>query len=267
MKNVDTTFKRNQYGEIINPRPAFESSDHTPSFLQDLYSEAQCLVLLATKSGKITRQYDDIETEWKRGRIRDRSGDACRHEIYDISDDGRHALLCCRMAEGNKYGIRTVSKKYFIISAHGKSGTRVIEASKAKAAKAAKQAVSPGDAIKICMGKKKLHNAATEKRICFKIVAKTENSYQSVYDNSDWDLGKYRTEKSSMNHETGFYVFPSVKTAMAAWKKRLAFSDEWMTADKYALLECECSGRSYIFDNEKICISRVKPTKEIAEFI
>jgi len=264
-ENIITNFKRTQYGEIINPAPMAWATTHAPSYFEDLYSEARCMIQQAEKKGKIPREYDNIKTKWKNGRPKEHSGDACRHEIYDISGDARHTLLCCRTAEGNKYGIRTISKTYFIISTWGK-GLKIIEASKSKAAKAAKQAKLPGDAIKICLGKKKLRNPATEKRICFKIVAKVNDSYQSVYDDSAWDLGTSRIEKSSMNHGTGFYVFPSVQTAVTVWKKRLAFADKWMTADEYALLECECYGRSYRFDNDKICISRVKPMKEVLTF-
>lgn len=265
MEKINTSFKRSEYGQIIDPRPIIYNKSHVPSYLEDLFSEAECLIQTAVKAKKIQPQYDNIETEWKRGRIKDRSGDACRHEIYDISDDGRHTLLCTRMAEGSKYGIRTVSKTYFIISTHGK-GSRVVEAPKSKAAKAAKQAVNPGDAIQVCLGKKKLTSPMTEKRVCFKIVAKTDDGFESVYDQSPWDLEKSRVEKSSMNHESGFYVFPTVTAAMSAWTERNAFASEWMTSEKYAILKCECSGRSYSFDNDKICISRVKPVKEIANF-
>lgn len=257
--------ERNSYGEIIPPRSTWITGGKTENpYDRDLYLEARCLVNCAAKRKKIPAAYNYIEFD-KKSRA---SGFAMHHEVYDISEDGRHVLLCVRETEGTRYGVKTTSKTYYIVSAHG-SGTRVQEANKAKAAKAAKQAGDNvyGFAIACCLGKKKLTMTAPKKMQCFKIVAKIDDSFASVFDDSEWMIGKTRRERSSMNHESGYYVFPTVETAMEAWNDRIAFADEWMTADQYALLECECYGRYYVFDNNKICITAVKPIKEIAVFV
>ncbi len=154
---VTENFKRDNYGMILPPQ-IFSPT----KYLQDLFSEAECMILAAEKSKKIQTSYNNIETKWKNRQIKNRWGSALQHEIYDISDDARHVLVCVRSTEGDKYGIKTTGKDYFIISAHGHS-VRVVAASKAKAAKAAKQAQNPGDAILVCLGKKKLTVPAMEK--------------------------------------------------------------------------------------------------------
>jgi TusA-related sulfurtransferase len=226
----------------------------------DLYTETCHLIKLAVNTKKILPAYDDISFDRKRRA----EGSARHHEIYDISDDARHLLLCVRETEGSKYGVSTTSKEYFIISTHGK-GVRVQDAPKAKAAKAAKQAVNPGDAITVCLGKKKLQGTVSSmcRETCYKIVAVADD-FVSVFDNSPWTLGKSRREASTKNHDGGFYVFPTVEAALIAWTERKAFADEWMTAEKYSLLECECSGRRYLHDNKKICVTQVKPVAEVA---
>ena len=145
MTQNSTVFERNQYGEIMRPASRIGSS----MYAIDLYAETCHLIKLAVAAKKIPYSYDTIT--WDRKRRAD--GDACHHEIYDISADARHILLCVRWTEGSKYGVRTTVKKYYILSTHG-NGVRVQEAPKSKAAKAAKQAINPGDAIAVCLGKK-----------------------------------------------------------------------------------------------------------------
>jgi hypothetical protein len=251
------TMERNYYGEIINPLGSINPSQYDI----DLWNEACCLITTASQKRRIAGSYDNITFD----RRRRAAGDAVHHEIYDIAPDGRRVLLCVRSTEGTKYGVRTTWKQYFILSTHGRS-VRVQPANKAKAAKAAKQAGSAlGDAIAVCLGQKKLIVAGTTKKTGYKIagIDLTGNPV-SVYDGSPWPLGKTRREAASMDHTGGYYVFPTIPSALAAWKKRVAFAEEWVNGEKYILLECECSGRMFEHDHQKMCVTSVRPTKEIA---
>jgi len=263
---MNTTFTRNDYGQIIAPVRQENAFGRTPStpYLCDIYAETCHLIKLAVKSKKILPAYDYISFDRKRRA----KGSARHHEIYDISDDARHLLLCVRETEGRgKYGVSTTSKTYYIISTHGK-GVRVKEAPKSKAAKAAKQAANPGDAIAVCLGKKKLQSTikSLPSETCYKIVAVAED-FVSVFDNSPWTLGKARREAATKNHDGGFYVFPSVEAALIAWNDRKVFAEEWMKSTRYSLLECKCSGRRYLHDNKKICVTQVKPVSEVAALL
>ena len=265
MKNqeIKTNFDRNNYGEI--EFSAFATAPE--NYLRDLQKEAFCLIADAAKKKKIPMDYNLIERDYKKGTF---EGDATAHELYDVSKDGRHCLVCVRNTEGNKYGVRTTSKNYFLISAHGKTGVKVRTASKGKAAKAAKQAKNPGDAIAVCLGKKKLKSALTQEKITgYKIVKNTDSGYMSVYDDDvAWDLGKTKKEKATPDHTGGFYVFDSAEQAVKTWAENNVFFDHLIQENgNFALLECECQGRRYRHDNEKICISSVKPMRVVASFI
>ena len=261
---MDQNFKRDDYGEIVFS--AFKK-DNSENYLRDLQAEACRLVADAAKKKKIPRSFNLIERDSKKGTF---DGSATAHGIYDVSEDGRHCLVCVRDSEGSKYGVRTTSKTYFLISAHGKTGVKVRPASKAKAAKAAKQAIKPGDAIAVCLGKKKLKSALSQKKIFgYKIVKNYGEDYISVYDEDKfWILGEKSVEKATSNHTGGYYVFDSAERAVNVWKENSVFYDTLIREnDKFSLLECECHGRRFRHDNEKICITSVKPVKKIASFI
>lgn len=245
--------KRNSYGQIMNPD--FDANQYE----RDLHSEAWCLINAAAKKRKIKIASDSITFD-RKGRA---DGYATHHEIYDISPDARHVLVCVRDAEGTRYGVKTTLKNYYIVSAHGKLGTHVQPAPKSKAAKASKQASDYGHAIEVCIGKAKLRGPAKVETRCYKIVADTLDGYKSVYDGSPWNIREKRTERATMNHEGGYYVFPTVETAITAWENRIAFSGDWLEYEKYAILECECAGRHYRHDNSKICVTNVTPISKV----
>jgi len=264
MEKIKTNFDRDKYGKI---EFSVFKTDNSENYLRDLQSEAFCLISSAAEKRKIPMAYNLIERNFKKGTF---NGDATVHEIYDISEDGRHCLICVRDTEGNKYGVRTTLKSYFLISAHGKTGVRVRPASKGKAAKAAKQAKNPGDAIAVCLGKKKLKSALNKnKMVGYKIVKKTKTGYASVYDDKvSWVLGKKKIEAATADHTGGFYVFDNVNQAIKIWSENSVFFSELIGEDdKFALLKCECQGRRYRHDSQKICISGVKPIEVVANFI
>ena len=91
-------FKRDDYGEIVFS--SFFKKDNSENYLRDLQAEAFCLVADAAKKKKIPRSFNLIERDWKKGTF---DGSATAHEIYDVSEDGRHCLVCVRDSEGSKY--------------------------------------------------------------------------------------------------------------------------------------------------------------------
>lgn len=258
---MKTNFDRNNYGEIN--MSAMHSKDEI--YLRDLQAEAFCMIADAGKKRKIPCSYNGIDRDYRKGTF---SGNAVHHEIYDISEDARHILVCVRETEGSKYGVRTTLKTYFIISAHGKTGLRVKETSKAKAAKAAKQAKIPGDAISVCLGKKKLTVPGLSKFTGYKIVKMIDDQPVSVYDNDvAWDFGKTKRQGATNDHTGGYYVFDSTDQAIKVFTDNNVFPDNVDKNGKFALIECECKGRRFRHDNKKICTTSVKPTKIIANFI
>ena len=114
-----------------------------------LLDPVQSLIARATKSRKIPRAFDAFDRERKGF-----SGSAVHIEIYDVNPTASRALVCIRESEGTKYGVATTSKRYVVIAKHG-AGIQILPANKALAARAAKAAVSLGEAIKIALAVRK----------------------------------------------------------------------------------------------------------------
>lgn len=257
------TFSRTQYGELTAARKGFVVDAEAQSML----NAAMAMAKAAAAKKKIPAAFDNMTWERINSRIGNkRVGDALHHEIYDISEDGKHVLLCCRAVEGNKYGIKTVSKQYFILHKHG-TGVRVEEASKAIAAKAAKQAGDGiGLALDILSGKAKL-DSSLEIRTGFKVVTRNEaGELVSVWDGSGWPIGKRRGEKATDSHDGGFYYYRTAEEALAAAKTKTIFQPD-MHDQELVMLEVEASGNEYRLADGKLCVTFLKPLAIVNENI
>jgi hypothetical protein len=251
---MTTTISRTTYGELI----------HTPA-TADAITAARALITAA--GGKLPRAYDDME--WGRsGRERgQRLGDARHHEIYDVAANGHRALICVREVEGTKYGVRTVSKEYYVVARHGR-GVRVIMAKKAVAAKAAKTAGALGEAISVALGRAKLKLPAAKLRSGYKLLVRTDEPgvYQSAWDDSEWVIGRARIEAATDDHTGGYYYYADLNEALAAAASNDVFGPA-REHDRLAVVEVEASGRHYAHAatvGTKLCATRVRPVREIA---
>jgi hypothetical protein len=207
--------------------------------------------------------------EWgRRGRERGhRIGDARHHEIYDVSPNGHRALICVREVEGTKYGVRTVSKDYYVLARHGR-GVRVIPAKKAVAAKAAKAAKALGGAIEVALGRAKLAVPAAEVRTGYKLLVRTNapGVYQSAWDESEWVIGRSRIERATDDHTGGYYYYADLDEALAAAATNDVFGGA-RDHDRLAVVEVEASGAHYAHAatvGTKLCATKVRPVREIA---
>lgn len=255
----NTTLTRDTYGVL--------HTQYSPTgAVMPAYQSARDLIARATKSKKIPAAYDGME--WgKSGRERGHKiGDARHHEIYDITPDGRAVLVCARSVSGDRYGQKTTGKEYFLIRAHG-AGVHVTPANKALAAKAAKIAVSLGDAIATVTGKKTYTAPANRIRAGYKMVELTDSGdLVSVWDGSPWTLGRTRTEAATEDHRGGFYYYSKIEDAIAA----AAANDTFGSARQHrrlVVVEVEASGRHFRHQGEvavKLCASRIRPVREVA---
>lgn len=251
---MTTTIPRNTYGELI----------HGPT-TADAITAARALI--AAAGGKLPREYDDMS--WGRsGRERGkRIGDARHHEIYDVAPNGNRALICVREVEVTKYGVRTVSKTYYVVARHGR-GVRVILANKAVAAKAAKAASTMGGAIDVALGRAKLAIPAAKIRTGYKLLVRTDAPcvYRSAWDGSGWALGQARIEAATDDHTGGYYYYASLEEALAAAASNDVFGDA-REHDRLAVVEVEASGRHYEHAatvGTKLCATKIRPLREVA---
>lgn len=237
-------YKRNSYGELTPANYSYE-----------LWVSANNLIHLAVKSKKIDRSYDTISFT-RRGRA---DGSARHHEIYDIHPDPIRVLLCVRETEGTKYGVATTSKNYYIIGKQGR-GVKIADANKFVAAKAAKHAgCELGCAINILEGKAKLtikHPDKSAKNwIAYKKLAVLpDGRMYSIYDGSEYCMGKTRTDRAMKNHNGGLYAYMEKNQA-----KHAEFPDnsKFADADKI-IVKCLVSGNFVQYDNGKHSFSEMK---------
>ena len=249
--------KRTAYGELT-PTTAADT---------DTYRTAQAIVSLAVKSKKIPNSYDTI-TRDRKGRF---DGDALHHEIYDIS--GSTVLVCVRETEGTKYGVKTISKNYYLIRRCGR-GVTVAEASKAVAAKAAKtQPGTLGYAIAVLTGKDTLVGKPQPKREGYKAITLDEYGCPvSVWDGSPWPLGKTRIEQATADHCGGLYYYRTIQEVIEAAHANDIFGDA-REHKNLVIARVEVSGREYGYDSAwqdtatKRCVTRIKPIEIVASVI
>jgi hypothetical protein len=227
---------------------------------------ATARALVAKAKAKLPACYDDM-TWGRSGKERGhRIGFACHHEIYDINEAGTRALICIREVEGTRYGVKTLSKEYFVVARHG-LGVRVLPANKAVAAKAAKAAGDKlGIAIDVALGKAKLPVKPAEIKTGYKLLVRGEKGFASAWDGSAWEIGKPRVEAASDDHTGGFYYYACLDECLAA----AAANDVFGSArehNRLAVVEVQASGRHYAHRADhgtKLCATRVTPVREIA---
>lgn len=265
---AQTTLTRSSYGEIL-------TNSNTSSEHRELITAARNLVNLAGK--KIPAAYDNMMWERINSRIGNkRIGTALHHEIYDVTPTGSKVLVCCREVEGTRYGIKTLSKNYYLVTRHGK-GAKVAEANKAVVAKAAKAAGQViGYAIEVVEGKTRLKvkNGLQEIRHGYKALTLDESGNPvSVWDASPWPLGKTRTEKATDDHTGGFYYYRTLDEVLASAHKGSIFGQA-RAHHNLVIVRVEASGREEAFRAVDICgyptgpvkrcVTRIKPIEIIA---
>lgn len=256
MKTTTTTLFRSQYGELVIS-PATTSEDRAAM------TAAYNLVAVAAKSGKIPAGFDDME--WGRsGKERGkRIGEARYHEVYDFTASA--VLVCVRSVEGTRYGQKTTGKAYFLVSKAGR-GVKVAEASKAVAAKAAKSAGHElGLAVAVCQGKRPAPAPkCLAPRTGYKIVRREANGFVSVWDGSEWAIGKTRIEAATPDHNGGFYFYASLDEAIQQAVERQTFGDAREYHD-LSILEVKAAGRE--FGETKRCATRIRPIREVCAIL
>jgi len=238
---MNNNYNRNAYGELTTSNREFE-----------IWQDAQKMIGLAERKRKIPYATDSISFD-RKGRA---DGWATHHEIYDIHPDPLRVLVCVRETEGNKYGVKTVSKTYYLIKKHGK-GVVVKPANKAIAAKAAKTAdCELGCAINVVEGRKKLSvPRACPDGIAYKLLAVgNDGRLYSVYDGSPWLMSQERKDRAMRNHNGGLYVYEDAAHAASA-----PFPDDSVLADaQKVIVKCHVAG-NYCRYGRKLAFSRVTP--------
>jgi hypothetical protein len=252
---MKTTLYRSYYGDLSVLSDTLEKDIL-------LLKKANKLVKQTADKGYVEKSFDNISFDRKHRA----DGNAIHHEIYDIQTNPMKVLLCVRRSEGNKYGVKTTSKDYVLIS-RKKSGIVLQDMPKTTTAKTAKKCeYELGLAIDILTGKKKFPKEPVKTFYGYKIVKRENGSYFSVFDNSEWKIGKTRIEKAYTNHGGGFYFYETIEGAIFAANRNEIFNKNF-PHDKLAILKVEVSGKMIEYRNGKIACSKMTPIEDIGSTI
>lgn len=251
---------RSSYGELIRQYGA--RADEPPAELA-AFAAAQSLVAQAAQQGIIDRAYDAIEWDHKRRA----SGEALHHEIYDMAPDA--TVVCLRRTQGNKYGVSTAAKTYWLIerAEDGEIAARELSAPIAKYAKL--PGLQIGGVIAHLRGEAalKLPSPHLPPRIGYKAVAMREDGgYCSVWDQSEWAIGQPRTERARADHEGGLYYYLDLTQLIQAAQRNEIFG-EARQHHRLAVIEVEASGITYEYAHGKFAASRLTPIRQIASIL
>jgi len=245
--------KRNNYGMIFDQR---NWNENEPENL--LYTDAKNLIKKAIDKKLIPAAYNYISFD-RKSRA---DGSALHHEIFDFNKNC--IVICLREAEGNKYGVKTISKKYVLIQSFRRQISRIdLTIPIAKYAKM--EILHFGDICDIAQGKKKitLMNANHKIYTGYKAVRKDDETgnYFSVWDNSEWKIGAMRVEKAQDNHSGGLYYYRDIKSLNNAIKNNDIFGDD-KNHRKLTILKVEASG-CHVEYGHKFAATRITPIMEV----
>ncbi|MHC4984389.1 MAG: hypothetical protein ACYTF6_14630 [Planctomycetota bacterium] len=113
----------------------------------------------------------------------------------------------------------------------------------------------------------------------YKIMRVVDDShFLSLYDDTEWEIGKRNGQAVGANagrwdytdqvvHDGGYYVHTDAEAIQTLFDERRLVPGRCYDEDAaYALVECECSGRTAHFSSGKIACTYVKPVKVVRTF-
>lgn len=106
----------------------------------------------------------------------------------------------------------------------------------------------------------------------YKIMRKTGDGLLSLYDDTEWTIGKRNGQAVGANagshhdwegypiHDGGYYVHKDADSIVALFQNRNLVPDRCYDEETvYALVECECYGRTAHFSSGKVAVTYVTP--------
>jgi len=254
-RRADQIIWRDGYGALYA-----QSTDGRPTEgYNSLYWAARDLVTAAATTGAIAPEHDGITWDHKRRA----DGSAVHHELYDYAPGV--ALVCVRHTEGGRYGVKTLSKTYYLVERIEEAVVATITTR--PVAKYAKLPdIQPGQVIAAVCGDAGAPKLPSPKNTHhgYKLLALTyEGEVVSVWDGSQYALGKTRTERAEYHHLGGLYYYRDLSQALAAAHDNSIFC-EAINHHRLAVCEVRASGRQIKYSAGKYAASHITPLAIIA---
>lgn len=249
--------RRNEYGQLLLI-PADRSEEPRPDVA--VVRAGLALVARAAQSGVIESAYNHISWD-HRSRA---EGKALHHDLYDAAPHA--AIVCLRHTTGSRYGVATKSKTYLLLtqSEEGEIAAQSLTAPIAKYAKL--PSTQLGEMIAHCRGEHIL-SLASPAIEGYKAVALTEDgSYRSVWDQSEWPIGRTRIERVQYAHGGGYYYYRDLTTLVEAARKNEIFG-EARNHRRLAILAVRADGRQIAYSGGKYAATRLTVLAHIGSIL
>lgn len=109
-----------------------------------------------------------------------------------------------------------------------------------------------------------MQKPATPTSTAFKVLAKTyDGRLVSAYDDSEYQLGKWRSEAAQPNHGGGFYYYLDDALAIEATKRGDTFAESVAAGKALVLCEVEIKGKQIEYGSGKWAASRLRVIEEL----
>lgn len=223
--------------------------------------ETTALLSAATKCGVIPAAYDDTRYTRVNSRIGNkRIGYAVRVEVIEQRPGA--ALVMVRYVEGTRYGMSTTAREYYIVARWGRrNGIHVRKAPITRTARL----VNRGCALEVLLDGDRPPVEPVSVRSGYKVVVDAGGTYRSLYDDSEWAVGRCRVEAATDDHCGGYYYYRTLAEALAAAGTRALPAPD--STGRLAIMSVEASGREYRHHGGKLCTTRLRPTAVVAYMI
>lgn len=186
------------------------------------------------------------------------------HDVYDVllfRGKVRGLIIQERWFWKHKRkGHTSQLKDYFLIIRKNRK-LRVEELDRRTCVKRAKNSNVLGALIKHYLGRAvvKCKPAVSQVHKAYKVLARNEDgTLVSVYDDSPYKLGVWRSQRAEEDHGGGFYCYPDAETALHQTRTGCTFAESVSAGKELVLCEVEISGRQVWYDSGKLATSRIR---------
>jgi len=193
-----------------------------------------------------------------------REFECLNHDVYDVRI-ARHRVQALVVQartfwKDKRKGYTRSTKTYFLVERSGRKLTsRELES--ATCAKRAKNSTKLGQLVAHYSGGAVLPcpSPTVVVETAFKVLAEdVDGQLRSVYDDSTYELDKWRVEAVKADHGGGFYFYLDRDLALAAVQRNETFNQAWTQGKKLVLCEVEVSGRKVNYAGGKVAATRLR---------
>lgn len=162
-------------------------------------------------------------------------------------------------------GYTRTEKRYYLVVKSGRT-VHVTAVDQATCVKRAKNTAALGQLVEHYLGKSivKCKPPTPAAFLAYKVLARSHSGgLESVFDSSEYTVGKWRTQAAQPNHGGGFYFYFDEELAIRATASGSTFGARVAEGKELVLCEVEVQGRQIPYDGGKWAASKLRVLREI----